>query len=58
MFWREHPVVSAVILFCAIAGAVAGPIILPAEWTLLRRVGGGAASGAGVGFLLTFSKMY
>jgi len=58
VFWREHPVVSAVIVSCTIAGTVAGVLYLPTEWTLLRRAGGGAAGGAGVGFLFTFSKMY
>jgi hypothetical protein len=51
-------VVSAVLLVCAIAGVTAGLLCFSAEWALLRRVAGGAVSGAGVGLLISFSKTY
>jgi len=53
----QHPVISAVLLTCTLAGLVAGPFLLTEEWSLLRRVAAGGFAGAGVGLLLTATKM-
>ena len=55
---RRHPVVSAVLLVCVAAGALAGALLLGEDWSLARRIAAGALSGAGVGFLLTAPKMF
>ena len=54
---REHPVITAVMLLCTVAGAVAAPLILPESLSETRRVLGGAVSGAGIGLLLTAYRM-
>lgn len=54
---RAHPVVTAVMAVCILGGALLGPELLTAEWSLLRRVLGGALAGGGVGLLLTATKM-
>ena len=54
---REHPVITAVMLACTVAGAVLGLALLPETWSIARRLAGGAVSGAGVGFLITATKM-
>jgi hypothetical protein len=54
---RRHPVITGLLLSCAVAGAVLGALYLPAEWTLLRRIAAGAFSGAGVGLLCTATRM-
>jgi Kef-type K+ transport system membrane component KefB len=54
---RRHPVISAVLVACTVAGAVLGAFLLTGEWSLARRVGAGAVAGGGVGFLITATKM-
>lgn len=54
---RAHPVVTAVMVVCLVAGAVAGPLLLPEEWSLLRRLAGGLFAGGGTAVLLTATKM-
>jgi len=54
---RAHPVVTTVMVVCTVAGAIAGPLLLPEEWSLLRRLAGGVVAGGGTGLLLTATKM-
>ena len=54
---RHHPIITAVMLACTVAGLVLGPLWLPESLSLWRRVVGGAVSGAGVGLLLTAYRM-
>jgi hypothetical protein len=54
---RAHPVITAVMLGCAVAGALLGPLWLPESLPLWRRALGGAIGGAGVGLLLTAYRM-
>jgi hypothetical protein len=55
---RRHPVIAGVLAACTLAGAVAGAVMLDQEWFVLRRVAAGAVAGAGVGLLLTATKMF
>ena len=53
----QHPVMAVVLVSFTILGAVAGYFLLTGEWSVLRRIAGGAIGGCGVGFLLTVSRM-
>jgi hypothetical protein len=54
---RRHPVITAVLLGCTLAGAVLGFYLLTGDWSAARRIAGGAVAGAGVGLLITAPKM-
>lgn len=54
---RRHPVIVAVMVLCTLAGAVLGALYLTGDWSLARRLAAGAIAGAGVGFLMTATKM-
>lgn len=60
--WRariaRHPVISATLLVCTVAGAVAGVVFLSGDWSLARRIAAGAVAGAGTGLLITATKMF
>jgi hypothetical protein len=49
----RHPLITGVIAFSIIAGAVAGGIFLSEDWSLLRRIAAGGAAGGGCGLMLT-----
>jgi hypothetical protein len=51
-------VISAVLLGCTLAGALAGAWWLSGDWSLARRVAAGAVAGAGVGLLVTATKLF
>ena len=53
----RHPVISAVLAGCTLAGTVAGVFLLDADWSLLRRAFAGGIGGAWVGLLFTATKM-
>ena len=53
----RHPVISAVLAACTLAGAAAGIALLDADWSVARRALAGCVGGAGVGLLLTATKM-
>jgi hypothetical protein len=57
-FVRRHPVISATLLATTLLGALLGATFLTGEWSLARRIAAGAVSGAGIGLLLTATKMY
>ncbi len=54
---REHPVIFALLVSLSAAGAALGVSQLPEEWSLLRRLLAGGVGGAGIGFLMTATKM-
>lgn len=54
---RAHPVITGVMLGCTLIGVGMGYQLLSPEWSLWRRLLGGAVSGAGVGLTITASRM-
>jgi hypothetical protein len=54
---NRHRVLTALFLVSTIAGALVGAFQLPDDIALIRRVLGGAISGAGVVFLMTATRM-
>ena len=53
----RHRVLTAVFLISTFAGALIGAFQLPEDMALIRRVLGGAISGAGVALLMTATRM-
>ena len=56
-FVRSHPAIVVVMIVTTLAGLAAGLVWLPEEWPAWQRALGGLVSGAGVGFLVTATKM-
>ena len=56
--FARHPVISATLLGCALLGAAIGYFWLSADWSVARRVVAGAVAGAGVGILVTGTKIF
>jgi hypothetical protein len=54
---RQHPVISTILIGSTLLGAVLGAFLLTGEWSLARRIAGGAVAGAGTGMLITMTKM-
>jgi hypothetical protein len=54
---RDHPVITAVMVVCIAGGAALGLLGLDPEWSVARRLAGGIVGGAGVGLLITATKM-
>jgi len=52
-----HPVITGVLIACTALGVVLGGLTLSEEWSLVRRILAGAVSGAGVGLLMTASRI-
>jgi hypothetical protein len=48
---------TALFAVCIVGGALAGAAYLPEDFSLLRRLLGGAVSGGGIAFLMTATKM-
>ena len=57
-FVRRHPVISTTLVVTTAFGAVLGAWLLTGEWSLARRIAGGAVAGAGIGLLITASKLF
>jgi len=55
--FRRHPVITATLVGCTIAGAVLGFYLLTGDWSPARRILAGALAGAGTGLLMTATKM-
>jgi hypothetical protein len=55
---RRHPVITATFVVCTVAGALAGLQLGPEAWPTWRQLLAGAFSGAGVGLLVTATKMF
>jgi hypothetical protein len=56
-FVESHPVIAALIAACTLAGAVAGAVYLPDDWSLARRIAAGAVAGAGSALLVTATRL-
>lgn len=54
---RRHPVITGVLVGCTLLGAALGPVLLTEDWSLLRRVFAGGFAGAGIGLLVTATRM-
>lgn len=53
----DHPALVAAVVGCTLVGAVLGVLFLSADWSLARRLVGGLLGGAGVGLLVTTTRM-
>ena len=53
----RHPVVAGTLVASALAGALLGFYLLSGDWSPLRRIAAGAVAGAGIGLLITATKM-
>jgi hypothetical protein len=42
---------------CTLGGAIVGVSMLSADWSLARRLAGGLIGGAGIGLLITATRM-
>jgi hypothetical protein len=56
-FAASHPVITALLIGCALAGAAAGALLLPDDWSLARRIAAGAVAGAGSALLVTATRL-
>ncbi|UCE87585.1 MAG: hypothetical protein JSU66_07685 [Deltaproteobacteria bacterium] len=54
---RRHPVITATIAGCTLAGAVLGLQFLTGDWSVARRIAAGGVAGAGTGLLITATRM-
>jgi hypothetical protein len=58
--WRailsEHPAITSILLACTAIGAALGCIPLGEDWSLARRLLGGAEGGTGCGLLITAAR--
>lgn len=52
-----HPIIFGVVIACISIGAVLGVFVLASEWSLARRIAAGVVGGAGVGILITASRI-
>jgi len=53
----RHPVIAGTLIGCTLLGAVLGLYLLTGDWSAGRRIAAGAVAGAGVGLLVTATKM-
>ena len=56
--FREHPVLWALVAAGVVAGAAAGVVWLPDDWSLVRRLLAGGVAGGGVGFLIVATRLF
>jgi len=54
---RVHPYISAILLGCVALGVAMAILLLPEDWALARRIAAGSVGGAGVGLIITASRM-
>lgn len=54
---RRHPVISSVLIGCTLLGAVLGVLLLSPDWWLVRRLAAGVVGGAGVGLIITATRI-
>lgn len=54
---RSHPIIASVIAGSILLGAVVGVFVFSTDWTISRRLLGGALAGAGVGFIVTANRI-
>jgi hypothetical protein len=53
----RHPIIVGVLVGSTLLGLVLGVFLLPQEWTVVRRILGGAVSGAGCGLICTAPRI-
>jgi len=53
----RHPIIVGVLVGCTFLGVAIGLAVLPGEWSLLRRIAGGAVGGAGCGLIFTAPRI-
>lgn len=56
-FLRDHPIIFAVFATRTAIGVVMGVFLLTEDWSLVRRIAGGAAGGAGVAPIITAPRI-
>ena len=56
-FISNHPFIFTVFVACTLIGAVMGIFLLTEDWSLVRRIAGGAVGGAGVALLITTPRI-
>lgn len=54
---RRHPVMASLVVASILTGAVLGGLYLTPEWSLLRRVAGGALAGGGAAFFALATRI-
>jgi hypothetical protein len=54
---RRHPVITSTLIGFTLAGAVLGFYLLTDDWSAARRLAAGALAGAGIGLLMTGTKL-
>jgi|GEM_PF-1688327 len=54
---RRNRAFTALFAVCIVAGAFAGVLYLPEEFSSIRKLLGGAIAGGGVAFLMTATKL-
>jgi len=54
---QRHPVISAIFIGCTLLGAALGYALLTDDWSAARRILAGTIGGAGVGLLITATKL-
>jgi hypothetical protein len=56
-FLLDHPIIFAVFATCTLVGVVMGVFLLTEDWSLARRIAGGAVGGAGVALIITAPRI-
>ena len=54
---QRHPVITAILVGSTLLGAALGFALLGDDWSGLHRIFAGMIGGAGVGLLITATKM-
>jgi hypothetical protein len=54
---RRNRAFTALFVICIVGGSVCGVVYLSDDYSLLRRLFGGALGGGGIAFLMTATKM-
>jgi hypothetical protein len=54
---RKHPVLSAFVALCVVAGVILAFPLAPDDWPTWRKVGAGLLSGALAGYFVTLTRM-
>ncbi len=53
----RHPIIVGILVGSTLLGIVLGVVLLPQEWSIVRRILGGAVSGAGCGLICTAPRI-
>jgi hypothetical protein len=52
-----HPIIVGVLVGSTVAGLILGVVMLPEDWSVVRRALGGAVAGAGCGLICTAPRI-